>query len=244
MKKLLFISIFLISNLFAQDTNLMVKQKKALYIQNMIDLEERIAFEYEKYLLTEFKIPTIKDLMSSTYLGSNFSQKNMMSSSKLISFKDAKNLKIKFAIDSKAEDYLLALYKRDLYRDRTSVKIIKNNNNLADSSLSYVKITLQSEEAKTIHSILLDNKTILKSCENDNKINKYCNKNINTLRWHFEDSSWIEYSKKDFNLGNVTLRNVSKTHSKLNDLAVGRYIYIENGPKYVKTINNTILKVE
>jgi len=245
MKKVLCIFIFFMSFLFAQDTNLIVKQKKALYIQNMIELEEKIAFEYEKYLLSEFKIPTMADLMKDGYLGTNFSHKNTMSSSKVISFKSSSDLKIKFAIDTKTEDYLVELYVRDLYRDRTSVLVKKNSNGLTDSSLSYVKILLKSDEAKTIYKILTnEKKEILKSCNTAGKVKKYCNKNTQTIRWHYGDSSWIEYSKKNFNNDNVTIRNVSITDDKFDDLVTGTYVYVENGPKYLKLPSNILMKIE
>lgn len=218
-----------------------IEQRNVLYTQNLVNLEEKLAKEYERYLLTNFKIPTMSDLVNDKFLGTNFSDKNLMGEQ--IDFKDAKNLKLKFGISRKAEDYMVEIYKRDLYRNRTSVYMDGTNTSI-DLSKSYVEIILKDEKAKTIHSILKDGYIIRKNCQGTNKTNVFCSINEHSIRWYFNDSSWIEYNKKLFTKGNITIKNVGKTNSKLNNLKVGVFVFEENGSKYIKLANNQIMKVE
>lgn len=241
MKKYFFLFVFLGSFCFAKDTSLLIKQKNALYIQNMIELEEKIAQEFERYLLNEFKVPSIDDLISKKYLPSNFSKKNMMGSE--IEIKSTNPIRLKFAITRKTQSYLVALYKRDLYRYRTTVKTSYDQGKINLNS-SYVQITLKSQEAQNIYNLLKNAKTINKNCLGD-KINVYCSQNKNSIRYYYSNNSWIEYSKKLMNLGNVTVKNVSlENNSLLSNLAIGRYIFVENKSKYIKLYNNEIKKVQ
>ena len=218
-----------------------VKQRNVLYTQNLVLLEEKVALEYEKYLLTKFEIPSIADLLTAEFLGSNFSTKNIMGDS--IDFKDSSNLKLKFGISKGPKNYMLDLYKRDLYRNRTSVHLEGTNKNI-DTEESYVQILLKSDEAKNIHAILKDGYTIKENCKMLNKSNIYCNYNDTALRWYFTDSSWIEYSKSLFTKGNVTIKNVSESNNKLNELEVGTFVFEENGSKFIRLANDKIMKVE
>lgn len=185
----LFVSANAVDNLTAQKQN-------ALYVQNLIEIEENIAKNFEKYILTEFKIPTLDNLINDSYLGSNFSTSNIMGST--IAFEDTTNLKIKYAVtkdayrvkatSSSSENYIVQLYNRDLYRSLTTAY---NDSTLSNS---YIKITLQSDEAKTIFELLTKNFTIEKECSSSLS-EKYCNNanNTKTFRWYNSSSNWIEY---------------------------------------------------
>lgn len=242
-KKILQILVFL-TFLNAED-NLIVQRQNTLYVQNLIELEEKIAKMLEKYLLTEFKIPTLDELKTDSYLGSNFSLDNRMGSN--IAFEDINNLRIKYAItnnDYRIKDqYLIDLYNRDLYRDYTTAY------NDVDITKSFVQIVLQSNEAKTIFNLLKAGNIIAKTCTSA-LVNTYCNNNQRTIRWYNASSQWIEYDKINFNNGNVTVSSSSLlTNTKLNDLAIGSYIFVENLSKYIKLVNDSsgnlqILKVD
>jgi hypothetical protein len=231
-KIVLIFSFFLFLN---ADDNLIAQKQNTLYVQNLIEIEENIAKMFEKYLLTEFKFPTLEELRTNEYLGTNFSLENKMGSS--IAFEDISNLKIKYAITKNEyrtqkandiENFIVQLYNRDLYRDYTSAY------DDVDITKSYIKILLKSEEAKSILSILKDGKTIQKSCSGS-LTDTYCNNNQKTFRWYNSSSQWIEYDKISLNNGNVTISSAGLlTDSKLNDLAVGTYIFVENTSKYVK----------
>lgn len=246
MIKNLFILILLSSISFCEDF-LSAQKQNTLYVQNMIDIEEKIAKNFEKYLLTEFKIPTINNLISDEYLGANFSLQNRMGDA--ISFKDSSKLQIKYAISKSefilAQDYIVLLYNRDLYRDYTTVSYEVKDDKI-DSEKSYVEFKLKSQEANTIFTILNEGKSIEKTCSST-LVNTYCNNDSKTIRWYNASSQWIEYNKKDFRTANVTtsmsLASV-KTDSEISKLAVGSYIYIQGSSKYVKLINSEILKVD
>ena len=100
------------------DDILNVQKQNTLYVQNLIEKEEQIAKAFEKYILTEFKIPTLKDLKTDYYLGADFSFENKMGDT--IAFLDTKNLKIKYAL-SKEE-----------YRKSRADEDIKNYNDFND----------------------------------------------------------------------------------------------------------------
>ena len=114
---------------FSQDT-LTAQKQNTLYIQDLIQIEENIAKNFEKYILTEYKIPTMENLIDDEYLGSNFSVTNRMGND--IDFKDSPKLQLKYAITKDeyrktkdenlgVENFIVQLYNRDLYRDYTTV---------------------------------------------------------------------------------------------------------------------------
>jgi hypothetical protein len=242
-KAIMLIMLSLLS--FVEADSLINQKQNTLYVQNLIETEENIAKMFEKYILTEFKIPTLSDLSTDSYLGSNFSTINRMGSA--IAFEDTKNLKIKYAItkdEYRAEkidgiqNFLILFYNRELYRDYTSAF-----NDSTDLTKSYIQILLKSEEAQTLFSILKAGNTIAKECA-DNLTNTYCNKNNKTIRWYNESSQWIEYDKIYFNNSNITissaevLTNSILINSKLKDLAVGSYILVKDSTKYVKLVDD------
>lgn len=234
------------------DDILNVQKQNTLYVQNLIEREEQIAKAFEKYILTEFKIPTLKDLKTDYYLGADFSFENKMGDT--IAFLDTKNLKIKYALgkdeyrkskaDEDIKNYLVLLYNRDLYRDYTSVY------DDVDITKSYVSMLLKSEEAKTFFEILNESDAVIEKECNATLVNKYCNNNAKTFRWYNASSHWIEYNKINRYNSNVTVSSPSLLSDiKLNNLAVGTYIFVENSTKYVKLVNNSsgnlqILKVD
>ena len=237
-------------SLVASDS-LTIQKQNTLYVQNLIETEENIAKMFEKYILTEYKIPTLSDLATDSYLGSNFSTTNRMGS--LIAYKDINALKLEYALtkdEYRAEridgiqNFLILFYNRELYRDYTSAF-----DDSSDLTKSYIQITLKSQEAQTLFSILKAGNTIAKDCTNS-PTNTYCNKNKKAIRWYLDKENWIEYDKIDFNNGNITVsESALLVNSRLDDLAVGSYILVENSTKYVKLANNTdgslqILKVD
>lgn len=249
MIKILFLILCLLS-LNAQDS-LTAQKQNTLYVQNLIETEENIAKMFEKYILTEFVIPTLDKLSTDSYLGSNFSTTNKMGTN--IAFENTSTLRIKYAITkdeyrvekiSGNQNFLVLFYNRELHRDYTSAF-----DDSTDLAKSYIQISLKSKEAQTLFAILNTGNTIAKECAN-NLTNTYCNKNKKTIRWYTDSSQWIEYDKIDFNNGNVTISSSGLlSNSKLNDLAVGSYIFAENSTRYVKLTNNTdgslqILKVD
>ena len=246
-----FLVFILLFNFSFSNESLDAQKQNTLYVHNLIEIEERIASNFEKYLLTEFKIPTIDDLITDEYLGSNFSLLNKMGDS--IDFEDALNLKIKYAIRKNEfinpQDYTILLYNRDLYRDYTTVthKILDNK---IDLTKSYVEFKLKTTEANTIYNILKAGNIIEKTCTGT-LVSKYCNNDKKSIRWYNASSNWIEYNKKDFNQGNITISSesiLSSEISKLRDLKVGSYIFIKDKTKNVKLADDTsgnlqILKV-
>jgi hypothetical protein len=243
MIKKLLITICLFVSSHAVD-NLTAQKQNALYVQNLIEIEENIAKNFEKYILTEFKIPALSDLIDDDYLGSNFSTSNIMGST--IAFEDTKNLKIKYAVtkdayrekanSSSSENYIVQLYNRDLYRSLTSVYYDSST-----ISNSYVQIILQSDEAKTIFDLLKSGLSIEKECTSTS-VSTYCNNanNSKTFRWYNESSKWIEYDKAKFNKGDIsTSMTVTELQSetKISDLAVGSYIFISS-ERYVKLVDD------
>ena len=243
MIKNIIISFILILSLNAED-DLIAQKQNTLYVQNLIEIEENIAKNFEKYILTEYKIPTINDLITDIYLGSNFSVSNRMGVN--IGFLSTSELKIKYLVTKdeyrSSQDYIVQLYNRDLYRNLTSAyyEIDLTDKNLkVDISKSYIEIKLQSDEVKTIFSLLKSGYTVEKECTST-LVNVYCNNNQKTIRWYNANSNWIEYDKKDFNKGNITTSmslNELTNEAKIADLAVGSYIFIKDVSKYVKLTN-------
>jgi hypothetical protein len=242
MKKTIVVLSILFTFLSARDT-LFVQQQNVLYIQNLIEIEEKIASNFEKYLLEKSAIPTLVKLKTDEYLGSNFTTTNKFGpSSDLDIDLDADlnispNLKMKYAITEDVQLYVLGLYKRDLYRDMTTV--YENN----DPDKSYVSFELKSKEAQNIFDILKTSATINSECL-ASLTSTYCITNLNTIRWYDADKNWIEYSNHDFEEGNVTISTTGLlTNSKLDNLSTGSYVFINNGDKYLKTIDD-IVKVD
>ncbi len=252
MMKYLVILIFTIVYSFALD-ELAAQKQNTLYVQNLIEIEENIAKNLEKYILTEFKLPTMANLVSDGYFGTNFSLKNNMGDD--IDFKSINDLQVKYAIKKAeyrqkrdgnigVENYIVQLYNRDLYRDYTSVY------NDVDISKSYIELKLKSPEAQNIFNLLKTGNTIAKEC-GISLVNTYCNNDSKTIRWYNSTSNWIEYSKKEFNKGNIIISNesiITSDVAKLRGLSVGSYVFIKDKTKNVKLTdlsgNLQILKVD
>lgn len=249
MIKNILISFLFIVSLNANE-DLTAQKQNTLYVQNLIQIEEKIAKNFEKYILTEFVLPTMSNLIDDKYLGSNFSVENRMGVN--IDFSNTKTLRLKYLISkdeyNKIEDYVVQLYNRDLYRDFTSVYFVEGTNKKVDLTNSYVEMKLQSDEAKTIFELLKNDNTIQKTCSSP-AAGIYCNNSQKTIRWYKDSTKYIEYNKKDFDKGNVILSSDTLlTDTKLEALPVGTYIFI-TGVKYVKLINDSsnnlqILKVK
>ena len=250
MIKIFILSFILLINLNANE-DLTAQKQNTLYVQNLIEIEEKIAINFEKYILTEFKLPTMIDLIDDKYLGSNFSVKNRMGID--ISFLNTSELKIKYLVSNDVyinspQDYVIQLYNRDLYRNLTSVYYEIASSKI-DTLKSYVEIKLQSDEAKIIFNLLKAGSSISKNCNTIPTSGNYCNYNQKTIRWYKDATKYIEYSKKDFNKGNIIINNTTLlTDIKLQDLMVGAYIFID-AEKYVKMANDSsgnlqILKVD
>lgn len=237
--KNLIILLFFIFYLNAKDT-LVVQQQNVLYIQNLIEIEEKIASNFEKYLLQEFKIPTLNDLKTDEYLGSSFTTTNKFGASTNIdiSFVTTPNLKINYAITKTVQLYVIGLYKRDLYRDMTTVY-----ENTSDATKSYVSFELKSKEAENIFKILKLGSTINDECTST-LTSTYCITNLNTIRWYDASSNWIEYNNADFEEGNVTVSTAGLlTNAKLDNIKVGANIFVKNGDKYLK-LDTSIVRID
>ncbi len=237
MKKILLFLFLFLSFLNAKDT-LVMQQQNVLYVQNMIEIEEKIANNFEKYLLQEFKIPTLEKLKTDDYLGSNFTDTNRFGASITL---DGSNLKINYAITNKdTQEYVIGLYKRELYRDMTTAYTVYETTNVnntpedIDSSNSYISFELKSKEAENIFAILKTGSSINPKCT-PTLINTYCIANSKSIKWYDGDSYWIEYSISDFEDGNITISTAGLlTNSKLDNLKTGSTIFVKDGDKYLK----------
>jgi hypothetical protein len=231
--KILFI-IFIFTSTLLFSNNLIIQQQNTLYVQNLIEKEEQIAKAFEKYLLEEFAIPTIEDLQTNNYLGSNFSIKNKFGLDLSL---DGANSKLNYAI-TKGQEYIKLLYERELYRDYTTVY---KGTEKEDPSF-YVEISLKSKEAQNIFKILTsgNNITILKECKDD-LINTWCSLNDKIIKYYDSNKDWIEYSKKDYTNGDVNVSKIDilNNNTKMrDDLKIGIYIFVENRAKYIKYYNS------
>lgn len=233
--------------------SLIAQKQNTLYVHNLIEIEEKIAQNFEKYLLDKLQIPTINNLINENYLGINFSVQNKMGSN--IDFRDTNNLQIKYAITKNefinSEDYLILLYNRDLYRDYTTVNFVTTSDKKIDLTKSFVEFKLKSPEAMTIFNILKNGETIVENCSSS-LINKYCINDKKSIRWYNSSSNWIEYNIKEFNNGNITVSSenvITSEVEKLRLLKIGSYIFIKDKTKNIKMADDTsgnlqILKVD
>ena len=234
--KAIFLLFIIISNILIADS-LVLQKQNTLYTQNLISKEEQIAKAFEKYLLEEFKIPTMDDLQKNDtknlYLGSNFHLENTFGTKlELIE----KELKLKYAITKNSQEYVTLLYERDLYRDHTTV--------YKDKTESFVEISLKSKEAQNIFKILKSGKKIAKNCENP-VLSEYCSLNKNIIKYYDKNKDWIEYSKKEFQNGdvNVSSINIFDDLDLKDNLKTGIYIFVKNTAKHIKFYNE-IIKVK
>lgn len=235
--------ILFISFSFLNANNKTLQKQNILNIQNIIEIEESIARNYETYLLNEFKIPTLNDLKNNNYLGKSFYHINIFGDE--IDFYKTNELKLKFAIkkahyldkDELGNDnYIIQFYKRDLYRDFTTVYIDAKDRESSTFINSYVEFRLKTAEAQNIYNILKNGDIIEKkdNCSSATSGN-YCieNKNLNIIKY-ISGSDFIAYSLKDFELGDVTVSSVDKSFldlnktTKLQNLRVGAYIFGKN----------------
>ena len=172
-----------------------------------------------------------------------------------IDFRDTNSLQIKYAITKNefinSEDCLILLYNRDLYRNSTTVNFVTTSDNKIDLTKSFVEFKLKSPEAMTIFSILKNGETIVKNCSPGLR-ETYCINDKNSIRWYNASSNWIEYNKKEFNNGNITVSSenvITSEVEKLKLLKIGSYIFIKDKTRNVKLPDDSsgnlqILKVD
>lgn len=228
MMKIIFLNLILLVTLLNADNN--IKQQNVLLAKDLVAKEELVAQAFEKYILENYAIPTMDKLKENKYLGEDFSLKNIFGSED-ISFSTANSSQLKYSVTkTNLDEYIKLVYDRSLYRKYTEV------------GADFIQIKLQSDEAKNIYNLLLTN-TIESSCP-PSTANKYCSVNETSIRWYNSTSNWIEYSKKDFDNGNVTVENTSLlSDTRLEALPVGTYIYLKNGAKYIKLMSSGTLKI-
>lgn len=239
-KILLFISL----SFFVLNANDTLKQKNILLVKDMIEREEKLAESFEKYILTEFVKPaTINAMMVEGYLGADYSITNPFGTSQII-FRDTDKMLLRYALDKdNLDEYLKLVYNTPIYRKNS---VVFYDGDTPDNSR--VKLKLKSDEAKNILALLVDGETIEKTCP-PSAASRYCSVNDNSIRWYNSTSNWIEYSKRYLNKGNITVQNTTMlTDDKLKELPVGTFIYLQNGSKYVKLVDDggtlNILKVD
>lgn len=237
MKKTLSLLLFSFSILFAQD--ILNVKIDVLKLQKIIIQEEKLSYMYEQYLLNEYKYPTISNLQTQEYLGEHYYKKNIFGED--IDFFDNTKAQIKYAIKKDVKDYMHLLYKRDIYREYTSVFVSFNEQNV-DANNSYIQIILNSKKAKNIFNILKTD-FINKNCLGDIE-NEYCIYDENSIRWYNNDKNYIEYNLEEFNNGNIFIEKESQlSDTKLDDLSIGSFVYTKNGNKYYKIANNNYQKI-
>lgn len=236
--KYIFISMLIF--VFTLQANDVLKQKSILTVKNIIEKEEAIAYEFEKYLLNEAKIPSLDDLLINDYLGENFKLFSNLGDD--ISFKSVSDLRLHIAINNPKQEnnFLKLLYKRELYRNYTSVSW--------DSVYSdaYVNINLQSDEAKNIFRLLKNGKQIATNCLNVVADN-YCLSSKITIRWYDSTrSTWIEYNLDSLENSDIAISewNEDNLPSKLSELAIGTKIYIKDNGIKLKIDDNIYTDVD
>lgn len=234
MIKVLLLFLFVLNNINAND---MLKQKNVLTVKNIIQREESIAIEFEKYLLKELKIPAIGDLISDEYLGSSFKLSSNLGND--IQYNNINNLELKISINNPTNEnsYIKQLYIRELYR----------NNTIVDWTNGVVHMILKSDEAKNIFEILKAGAVIESTCS-DTLVSKYCQPVDSklSLRWYNSSSQWIEYNKKTFTNGPVAIFDEAMigTETKLDDLPIGTKIYIQDVGIKLKVDSTTYLGID
>ena len=237
MKALFLISIMM-TFLLSRDSNL-VQQQNVLGIQKIITMEEEIAKQFEKYLLTEFKIPSLSELINDDYLGSNFSTSNRFGPTITLTVNKttAPFLSLSYAVTKaldannlEIETYVNGLYSRDLYRNLTTANDETGN--------YFTSFELESTNAQQIFNILKTiSGSIEKSCS-DTLVSKYCMVNDDSIRWYNSVSNWIEYDLTKLNEGSATVNLYSMLSDvKALEIKVGKIVYLKNGSKYIKNLN-------
>ena len=155
-KIILLITFYLISS-FGDESNTLQKQN-VLYVQNLIDKEEKIAQNFEKYILTEFEIPTLVKLQKDEYLGSNFSFENIMGDPLSLDTSGTK-IKLKYAVSKKIsteQNYIVQLYNRELYREYTKVEF-----DTVNIEKSHIWFDLKSKEAAAYKKSVVDSQELV-----------------------------------------------------------------------------------
>ena len=234
MKKILITLFLMIGFLYAND---LLKQKNVLSVKNVIEKEEQIAYEVERYILNELKIPSLNDLLTNDYLGENFNLSSSVGND--ISFKSSSDLQLNLSINepSLENSYIKLLYVRELYRKNTVVSWDDG----------YISISLKSDEAKTLFNILKNGSSISKDCLTV-VANNFCESSKLTLKWYNNDkSSWIEYNKSSFKNGDVAVSDsslVDNKDPKLVELPIGTKIYIKDSGIKLKIDTDVFMDVD
>ena len=107
----------------------------------------------------------------------------------------------------------------------------------------FVMIIISRASAERIVEILSE-ESDLKNCENPVLI-EYCSLNKNIIKYYDKNKDWIEYSKKEFQNGdvNVSSINIFDDVDLKDNLKTGIYIFVKNTAKHIKFYDE-IIKVK
>lgn len=234
MKKLFFIFIFLSNIAFSLDLNDFEERKSVLEdVKSIILYEESIAIAYENYILSNYSIPTLKQIKA--LIGDLTTQVSGITKTLDL---DTTITKISYALsdDLKADDSIKALYDSNTFRKRTYVR---NNE---------VYFVLEDSFAKHLFDLIKTNGEIINadkpliSCS----LNKVCKKNnhiyidVENLASDVPNKYLMAYHIDKFKTGPIIITNdTSKylTESIFNSIPKGALLYDINGVKYLKTVS-------
>lgn len=230
MIKKLFLILILINSFFAEEiTTFEGRQEALLKIRNIITQEESISRAYESYILKNYTVPALSNLITADYLGVGFTTNFDTTNFNTISLD---NLTLSYALKSDALKNDLKfkeLYENDTFRDRTYFQDDKIYFLLVDEFAKHLYFLIKRQ-----NSAILDCTNLLSKryCSNNNHIYIYSSDTTKT------DATLLMYYHKDkFKTGPFIITNNVSEHSNIefSSIPKGMVLYDNDGKKYIKT---------
>jgi hypothetical protein len=230
MIKKLFLILILVNSFFAEEiTTFDARQEALLKIRNIITQEESIARAYESYILKNYNIPILSNLITADYLGVEFTTNFDTTNFNSISLD---NLTLSYALKSDALKNDLKfkdLYENDTFRNRTYFQDNKIYYLLLDDFAKHLYFLIKRQ-----NSAILDCTNLLSKryCVNNNHIYIYSSDTVKT-----NATLLLYYHKDKFKMGPFIITNNISEHSNIefSSIPKGIILYDSDGKKYIKT---------
>lgn len=228
--KLILITLFFIKTLFSAEFDLNKFEDRQDVIEDiraLIVYEEKLAVNYEKFILNNFKKPLIKDLTES------IEPLNLKKLTPIdLTFTNDKfNLRIPTTIPLELQD----LYKSNKYRNRTYIY---------DTSVSF---TMEDEFARHILGLInYNNKSEIQNCPSGDstanmKVCKYNNHFYFTVTKTVSDLPTeyvMAYYMGNFKVGPIAFESTLPFSNDIfKNIPFGAILYDFDGQRYIKTKN-------
>lgn len=226
--------VLLYSSLFSVDydlTNFDDRQSAIKEIKKVIIKEEQIVNAYEEYILENYSVPTIANLLTNSFLGTSFLSNLDLTNFNTITIDTSILSRLSYSLKSTLSDdpFLKNLYDGNTFRKNTFYADNKINMIVQDDFAKHLLYLISKQPTGITDCTILSTKY----CRSGDEIYIY----DSTLRTNL----LMYYNKDRFKTGPIIITDdttLQVNNQEFDFIPKGALLYDEEGNKYVKTIDS------